>query len=219
MSMIAPPVPLEVKGFEGDVIGKEELSLKVADPETAKGLVHRYLVKVRRDMRKGNASTKTRAEVSGGGRKPFPQKGRGQARRGSNRSPLIVGGGVIFGPKPRDWSIKMNKKERRLALATALQSAAEDVIITESLEGKFEEIKTKSLVSALERWGVFQKEHCLLITNEKNKNLYLSGRNVEKLVINSKDHINVYDILRADKIVIEKGALEYIQGFYGAKED
>ena len=114
MSIVAPPVPLEIKGFEGEVVGNDSLSLKVADPETAKGLVHRYVVKVRRDMRKvnnsgkdssiddpsqGNASTKTRGEVRGGGRKPYAQKGGGRARRGSNRSPLIVGGGVIFGPK------------------------------------------------------------------------------------------------------------------------
>ena len=113
----------------------------------------------------------------------------------------------------------MNKKERRLALATALQSAAEDVIVTESLEGMFSEIKTKPLVQALERWGVSQETNCLLITNGKNKIVYRSGRNIEKLVINSTEHINVYDILRADKIVIEKGALEYVQGFYGPNEE
>ena len=113
----------------------------------------------------------------------------------------------------------MNKKERRLALATALQSAAEDVIITESLEGKFSDIKTKSVVAALERWGVSPTKHCLLITDSKNKDLYLAGRNIEKLVINSREHLNVYDILKADKIVIEKAALEYIQGFYGATKE
>ena len=113
----------------------------------------------------------------------------------------------------------MNKKERRLALATALQSAAEDVIITESLEGKFSDIKTKSVVAALERWGVSRTQHCLLITDNKNRDLYLAGRNIEKLVINSTEHLNVYDILRADKIVIEKGALEYIQGFYGPEKE
>lgn len=112
----------------------------------------------------------------------------------------------------------MNKKERRLALATALQSAAEDVIVTESLEGKFSEIKTKSVISALERWGISQEEHCLLITHGKNKDLYKSGRNIEKLTINTTEHINVYDILRADKIVIEKDALEHIQGFYGGQQ-
>eukprot|EP00210_Caulerpa_lentillifera_P000890 g861.t1 len=217
MSMVAPAAPLEVKNFEGETIGSESLSLKVADPEVAKGLVHRYVVKVRRDMRKGNASTKTRAEVRGGGRKPFPQKGRGAARRGSTRSPLIRGGGVIFGPKPKDWSIDMNKKERRLAFATAFQSAAEDLIIIESLQGKFSDIKTKSVVAALERLGIDQNEHCLLITHEKNDDLYQAGKNIKRLKMNTSKHLSVYDVLRADKIIIEKDALEYVQSFYGPK--
>lgn len=129
------------------------------------------------------------------------------------------GGGVIFGPKPKDWSIDMNKKERRLAYATAFQNAAEDLIITENLQGKFSDIKTKSVVAALQRWGVSPDEHCLLITFGKNRDLYLAGRNLEKLTINSTEHLSVYDLLRADKIVIEKEALEYIQGFYGPQEN
>lgn len=113
----------------------------------------------------------------------------------------------------------MNKKERRLALATALQSAAADVIITESLDDKFSDIKTKSVIAALERWGVSQRSHCLLITYSKNKDLYLAGRNIENLVMNTTEYLNVYDILRADKIVIEKDALEHIQSFYGGEEE
>jgi len=113
----------------------------------------------------------------------------------------------------------MNKKERRLALATALQSAVDDVIVTESLDGQFADIKTKSVAAALERWGILADEHCLLITYKRNEDLYKAGRNIEKLTMNSTEHISVYDILRADKIIIEKAALEYIQKFYGSDEE
>lgn len=125
---------------------------------------------------------------------------------------------MIFGPKPKDWSIDMNKKERRLAFATAFQSAAEDLIITESLQGKFSDIKTKSVIAALERWGVDQDEYCLVITFGKNDDLYRAGRNIERLTMTTTDHLNVYDVLRAGKIVIEKDALEYVQSFYGPKD-
>lgn len=147
-STIAAPASLDVKKVDGTATGSEQLALKVAE-ETARGLVHRcvihaspgaatprhrYLVTVRQNARRGTACTKTRAEVRGGGRKPYAQKGTGNARMGSKRSPLLPGGGVTFGPRPRDWSIKMNKKEKRLAMATAIQSAADSITVVEDLK-------------------------------------------------------------------------------------
>ena len=130
--------------------GTAELDLDTAPAETAEGLVHRYVVMIRQNMRQGTASTKTRSEVRGGGRKPMKQKGTGNARQGSRRTPLRPGGGVVFGPKPRDWTIKMNKKEKRLAMATTLQNAACDTIVVEDLDasGKFSERKTRSMEAA-----------------------------------------------------------------------
>lgn len=115
-----------IKNWDGKETGSATLDLRVADESTADHIVHRALVRQMANARQGTVSTKTRAEVRGGGRKPWRQKGTGRARAGSNRSPLWRGGGVIFGPKPRDYSLKMNRKERRLALRTALQSRVDD---------------------------------------------------------------------------------------------
>lgn len=216
MSSVATTT-LPVKAVDGTPQGGADLALKVAT-DTAKGLVHRYLVHVRQNARSGTASTLTRAEVRGGGRKPYNQKGTGNARRGSETSPLFPGGGVVFGPKPKDWSIKMNKKERRLALATALQSAAADIVVVEGLKDKLSTPKTKTLVETLENLGVSKDVYALVITAEADANLTLSARNVEKVKLNTANAIRVYDVLRADKIVIEKGALDFIQEFYGPQK-
>lgn len=160
----------------------------------------------------GSANTKTRSEVRGGGKKPFQQKGTGNARQGSSRTPLKPGGGVTFGPKPKDWSINMNKKEKKLAMATALQSAAGDMTVIESfpsIEGR----KTKSLVSVLKNVGVDVMEtKTLLITVGENKDVEVSGKNIAKLQINQADCLRLTDVLNADKIVVEQGALEMING-------
>jgi len=121
-----------VKNWQGEESGEASLELKVAKDENANHIVHRALIRQQTNARQGNASTKTRAEVRGGGRKPWKQKGTGRARAGSNRSPLWKGGGVSFGPKPRAFEIKMNRKERRLALRTAIASRLEDLILVES---------------------------------------------------------------------------------------
>lgn len=241
-SVVAEPATLEVKTIDGSSAGTASLSLKVADPETAKGLVHRYLVMVRQNARRvsggwafwgmllafimllfptmqGTASTLTRSEVSGGGRKPYNQKGTGNARLGSTRTPLRPGGGVVFGPKPRDWTIDMNKKERRLAMATALQSAAADMIVVEDFAESWDEIKTSTLVKKLASVGSNPMEtKTLLITAEPSNQLLLSGRNVERLAINYADSVQVYDVLHADKIIVEKSALQHIQEFFGPKD-
>ncbi len=155
--------------------------------------------------------------MRGGGAKPYKQKGTGNARIGTKRTPLRPGGGISFGPKPRDWSITMNKKEKRLALATAIQSAAADMIVVEDFAQAMAEVKTKSLVAKLEAVGANPtEEKTLLIVNEPSENVYLSGRNMEFLAINVANAVQVYDVLGADKVVVEKSALEYINSYYGS---
>ena len=166
------------------------------------------------NARQGTASTKTRAEVRGGGRKPWRQKGTGRARAGSIRSPLWRGGGVIFGPKPRDYEIKMNRKERRLALRTAFASRAEDMIVVEEFAEQLSKPKTKELIAAIARWGVESRAKILLIVAEQTDNVYLSARNVEKLTLISATGLNVFDVLNADKIVVTASALTKIQEVY-----
>ncbi len=204
-----------IKNWQGEQAGQATLELKVAKEENAAHIVHRALVRQRTNGRQGTASSKTRAEVRGGGRKPWRQKGTGRARAGSNRSPLWRGGGVIFGPKPRNFNVKMNRKERRLALRTALHSRAEDWVIVENFAEQFAQPKTKELIGAFERWGIEQGEKVTLILSEIPDNVYLSGRNVPYLQIIRADNLNIYDLLVADKIVATPEALEKIQEVYG----
>jgi len=156
--------------------------------------------------------------VRGGGKKPFAQKGTGQARRGSSRSPLVVGGGVAFGPKPRDWSIKMNKKERRLAMATALQTAAASMTVVDDLTAEaFPERKTKAVADALARWGVADGEHALLITSASVPTVADSARNIGALVHSTVAALSVYDVLRADKLVVEASAVAWLNNWFGSE--
>lgn len=204
-----------IRNWEGEEVGQTTLELKVAKEENASHIVHRALVRQQAAARQGTASTKTRSEVRGGGRKPWRQKGTGRARAGSIRSPLWRGGGVIFGPKPRDYSVKMNRKERRLALRTAFQSRVDDIVVVEEFVTQLPRPKTKDLTAALERWGVSSSAKVLLVLPEKQENVYLSGRNVEKMRICLADSLNVYDVLAADKIVTTANALAKIQEVYG----
>ncbi len=205
-----------VKNWEGQEAGKATLDLKVADGDAASHIVHRALVRQMNNARQGTASAKTRAEVRGGGRKPWRQKGTGRARAGSSRSPLWRGGGVIFGPKPRDYSVKMNRKERQLALSTALQSRAEDVVVVEDFQDKFSRPKTKELLTAIERWGVDPTAKILLIIADRQELVYLSARNIENVKLITASNLNIYDILAADKLVITSPAIEAIQEVYCA---
>jgi large subunit ribosomal protein L4 len=207
-------VECAVKNWEGQEAGSATLDLKVASEETASHIVHRALVRQMHNARQGTVSTKTRAEVSGGGRKPWRQKGTGRARAGSNRSPLWRGGGVTFGPKPRDFSVKMNRKERRLALRTAFQSRVDDLIVVEAFANKFERPKTKELIEALGRWGADIEGKILLIIAEKQELVYLSVRNIENVKLITAATLNVHDLLVADQIVITSPALEAIQEVY-----
>jgi large subunit ribosomal protein L4 len=204
-----------VRDWQGAEAGQASLELRVASEASAAHIVHRALVRQLANARQGTASTKTRAEVRGGGRKPWRQKGTGRARAGSNRSPLWKGGGVIFGPKPRDYSLKMNRKERRLALRTAFQSRVEDLIIVEDFAEQFSRPKTKELMQAIGRWGVGADEKVLLILSERNETVYLSARNVSNLRLISASNLNIFDLLTADRIVATVSALDKIQEVYG----
>jgi large subunit ribosomal protein L4 len=205
-----------VKNWQGEEVGQATVELRVAKEENASHVVHRSLRLQMANRRQGTASAKTRAEVRGGGRKPWRQKGTGRARAGSIRSPLWRGGGVIFGPKPRDYSHKINKKEKRLALRTAFMGRLEDLIVVEEFSGQLPRPKTKELMNAMGRWGVQTDEKVLLILSEKQDNVYLSGRNVANLKIILSTHLNIYDILAADKIVTTPTGLEKIQEVYSA---
>ncbi|PZV20426.1 MAG: 50S ribosomal protein L4 [Leptolyngbya sp.] len=203
-----------VKNWEGQEAGKASLDLQVAKEESASHIVHRALVRQMNNARQGTVSTKTRAEVRGGGRKPWRQKGTGRARAGSNRSPLWRGGGVIFCPKPRDYSVKMNRKERRLALRTALQGRVDDLVVVEGFEDKFSRPKTRELLDAIARWGLDPNAKILLIIAERQELVYLSARNIENVKLITAVNLNVHDLLNADHLVITSPALEAIQEVY-----
>ncbi|MEQ9672775.1 50S ribosomal protein L4 [Coleofasciculus sp. G2-EDA-02] len=203
-----------VRNWQGEEVGQATLELKVAKEDSASHIVHRALVRQKANARQGTASTKTRAEVRGGGRKPWRQKGTGRARAGSNRSPLWRGGGVIFGPKPRDYSLKMNRKERRLALRTALQSRSADLIVVEDFADQLTRPKTKDLLEAIARWGIDPNQKVLLILPQPEQQVYLSARNVPSLKLIYANSLNIYDVLEADKIVTTNTALATIQEVY-----
>jgi large subunit ribosomal protein L4 len=203
-----------VKNWQGEEVGEATLDLKVANPETAEHIVHRAVVRQTTNARQGSASTKTRSEVRGGGRKPWRQKGTGRARAGSSRSPLWRGGGVIFGPKPRDFNIKMNRKERRLALRTALANREEDLLVVEAFAEQLPQPKTKELAQALSRWGIEPGVKVLMILEELTETVSLSARNLPNVKLMRANSLNVYDILVADKIVTTPGAIEQIQEVY-----
>lgn len=204
-----------VRNWDGEQVAEATIDLRVASEENASHIVHRAVTRQLNQARQGTASTKTRAEVRGGGRKPWRQKGTGRARAGSIRSPLWRGGGVIFGPKPRDYDVKMNRKERRLALRTALISRSEDLIVVEEFADKLPRPKTKDLLSAIARWGVEPDSTVLLIVDQRDDNVYLSARNVENIKLIAVKQLNVYDLVAADKIVTTAAALAKVQEVYG----
>lgn len=205
-----------VKNWQGEQVEQKTFEMKVAKESTASSIVHRALIRQLHNSRSGTANTKTRSEVRGGGRKPWRQKGTGRARAGSIRSPLWRGGGVTFGPKPRDFNLDMNRKERKLALRTAFASRIDDLIVVEEFGAQMSRPKTKELVQAITRWGSEPSNKTLLITSERDDNVYYSARNVENLKLLPANQLNVYDLLNADKIIVTASALEKIQEVYSA---
>ncbi|PNY13138.1 50S ribosomal protein chloroplastic-like [Trifolium pratense] len=207
---------LPLLSFSGEKIGESTLDIKSAPPSTSRAVVHRAIVHDLQNKRRGTASTLTRGEVRGGGRKPYGQKKTGRARQGSIRTPLRPGGGVIFGPKPRDWSIKINKKEKRLAISTAIASAAVNTVVVEEFDDEFEgKAKTKEFIAAMKRWGVDPKEKATFFMLEVTEEVELASRNLGRLKILTPRTLNLYDILNADKIVLTPSAVDYLNGRYG----
>ena len=170
-----------IRDWQGKEAGKAALDLKVAKEASAKDLIHRAVVRQLANARQGTASTLTRAEVAGGGRKPYKQKGTGRARQGSIRTPLRPGGGVVFGPKPRSYTLAMNRKERRLALRTALMSRITDITVVKGFAVGLETPKTKEITAALQRFGIDAGAKVLLVLDGASEAVRRSVRNLEKV--------------------------------------
>ena len=198
--------------MQGSKVGEFELSAAIFGAEVNKSVLHETVVNYLANQRQGTQSTKTRTEVAGGGAKPFRQKGTGRARQGSTRAPQWIKGGVALGPKPRDYSYTINKKVKKLAMVSALSAkAAEDcVLVIEDL--KMEEIKTKAIADMLKAMGVEQK--ALIVTNEMEKNVYLSARNIEGVKASYVGMLNVYDVLNHDKFIVAKDAIAKLEEVY-----
>ncbi len=203
-----------VKNWEGGDLAPVELDLPVAKESSAEHILWLAVKRQLHNSRQGTSSTLTKSEVRGGGKKPWKQKGTGRARAGSSRSPLWRGGGVIFGPKPREFDIKMNRKERRLALRTALQSRTDDLVVVEEFESNLTTPKTKEFVQALQRWGVDVEQKILLILDQKQENTYRSARNVARVRVITANNLNVFDLLHADRIVMTTTALDVVKATY-----
>ena len=204
-----------VHDWQGKESGKASLDLKVAKETSAADLLHRAVVRQLANARQGTASTLTRAEVAGGGRKPYKQKGTGRARQGSIRTPLKPGGGVVFGPKPRSYELAMNRKERRLALRTALMSRVADIVAVKGFGSDLDTPKTKEITAALGRFGIEADTKVLLILDNASEAVRLSVRNLEKVRLIAADQLNVFDLLHASKLVVSEEALAKIQEVYG----
>ncbi len=207
-----------VKNWDGEDVGTAEVELAVARPETASHVLYLAMRRQQTNARQGNAHTKTRSEVRGGGRKPWRQKGTGRARAGSIRSPLWPKGGVIFGPRKRDYHLDMNRKERRLALRTAFQSRADDLIVVEDFTDKLAIPKTREVAQALLRWGVSLDQTALLVVPYKTDQINRAARNIARIKLMAVNDLNVFDLLHADRIVVTQPALDLIkQQLEGAK--
>lgn len=200
-----------VYNMDGKEVGTMELNDAVFGVEVNEHLVHMAVVSQLANKRQGTQKAKTRSEVSGGGRKPWRQKGTGHARQGSTRSPQWTGGGVVFAPTPRDYSFKMNKKERRAALLSALTSRVNEnkLIVVDEL--KFDEIKTKKFQNVMDNLKVSK---ALVVLNENDEKVMLSARNIPTVQTALTNTINVYDILKYNTVVVTKAAVATIEEVY-----
>jgi len=200
--------------WDGKKGSKVSLDLKVAKDSSADDLVHRAVLRQLANKRQGTASTLTRSEVRGGGRKPYKQKGTGRARQGSIRTPLRPGGGIIFGPKPRSYNLDMNRKERRLALRTALISRSSNIKTVEDFGASIDTPKTKEIIEGLTRLGIDNTEKVLVILDNPSLNIKKSIQNIANVRLMLADQLNVFDILNANQIVIGTSAITKIQEVY-----
>ena len=202
---------VSVYNIEGKEVGSIELNDAVFGVEVNEHLVHMAVVNQLANNRQGTQSAKTRSEVSGGGRKPWRQKGTGHARQGSTRAPQWTGGGIVFAPKPRDYSFKMNKKEKKLALLSALTSKVADNKLVVLDEFKLDEIRTKKFAEVMNNLKVSK---ALVVLEGENKNVVLSGRNIPTVKVSATNEINTYDVLKYDTLVVTKAAVEKLQEVY-----
>ena len=202
---------VSVVNMEGKEVGTIELNDAVFGVEINEHLVHLAVVQQLANLRQGTQKAKTRSEVSGGGKKPWRQKGTGHARQGSIRAPQWKGGGVVFAPVPRDYSFKLNKKEKRAALKSALTSKVQDnkLIVVDEL--KMDEVKTKKFAEVL---GNIKAVKALVVTEEKNDNVILSARNIPGTKTTVANNMNVYDVMNAGTVVLTKAAVANIEEVY-----
>ena len=203
---------VSVYNMEGKEVGKLDLNDAIFGVEVNEHLVHMAVLQQLADKRQGTQKAKTRSEVSGGGRKPWRQKGTGHARQGSIRAPQWKGGGVVFAPVPRDYSFKMNKKEKRFALKSALTDKAQsnNIIVVDEL--KFDEIKTKKFAEVMNNLKATRK--ALVVLADNDKNVVLSARNLAEANTTLTNTLNVYDIVNARTLVLTKDAVAKIEEVY-----
>ena len=202
---------VSVYNMEGKEVGTLELNDAVFGVEVNEHLVHLAVVAQLANKRQGTQKAKTRSEVSGGGRKPWRQKGTGHARQGSTRSPQWKGGGVVFAPTPRDYTIRLNKKEKRAALRSALTSRVQDNKFIVVDEFKFDEIKTKKFQNVMDNLKVSK---ALVVLADNDQNTVLSARNIAGVKTSQVGSINVYDILKYNTVVATKAAVASIEEVY-----
>ena len=202
---------VSVYNMEGKEVGKIELNDAVFGVEVNEHLVHLAVVQQLANNRQGTQKAKTRSEVSGGGRKPWRQKGTGHARQGSTRSPQWTGGGVVFAPTPRDYTIKLNKKEKQAALKSALTSKVQDGSLIVVDELKFDEIKTKAFKAVMDN---LQVENGLVVLADNDTNTVMSAKNLAKIDTTLTNTINVYDVMKAKKVVLTKDSVAKLEEVY-----
>ena len=202
---------VSVYNMEGKEVGKIDLSDAIFGVEVNEHLVHMAVLSQLANNRQGTQKAKTRSEVSGGGRKPWRQKGTGHARQGSTRSPQWTGGGVVFAPVPRDYSFKINKKEKRAALKSALTSRVLENKLVVLDELKFDEIKTKKMAGVL---SALNLDKALVVIADNDKNVVLSARNIKDVKVAQTNTINVFDILKYNTVVVTKAAVATIEEVY-----
>ena len=202
---------VSVYNMEGKEVGNMDLNDAVFGVEINEHLVHMAVVQQLANNRQGTQKAKTRSEVSGGGRKPWRQKGTGHARQGSTRSPQWTGGGVVFAPKPRDYSVKMNKKEKQLAMKSALSAklAEDKLVVVDKIE--LEEVKTSVFAKILAN---LKAPKSLVVTKDKNDKVVLSANNIPTVKTTATNSLSVYDILKYDKLVLTKDAVAAIEEVY-----
>ena len=202
---------VSVFNMEGNEVGTMELNDAIFGAKVNEHLVHLAVVSQLANKRQGTQKAKTRSEVSGGGRKPWRQKGTGHARQGSTRAPQLTGGGMVFAPVPRDYTIRLNKKEKRAALKSVLTSKVQEnkFIVVDEL--KFDEIKTKAMKNVLAN---LKADKALVILNDNDQNVVLSARNIEGVETALTNTINVFDLLKHNTVVVTKAAVETIEEVY-----